>query len=117
MKLYFYFLDTRKDNCIRMEECEVEEKEKTYRPISSFPKDYCGCYVRKSDIDRITGFCQNTIILTEDDTERAAKAFICRCNDDIEVAQRIIKANKKNIEESKETIKYIEKWRSENAEK
>lgn len=115
MKLYFYFLDIRKDNCIRMEECEVEEKEKTYRPISRFPKDYYGCYVRKSDIDRITGFCQNTIILTENDMERVSKAFICRCYDDIETAQMIIKENEKNIVESKEMIENIEKWRSENA--
>lgn len=117
MKLYFYFLDTRKDNCIRMEECEVEEKEKTYRPINKFPCGYYGCYVRKSDIGRLTGLYQNIIILTEEKPERAAEAFICVCHDDISAAERRIKANESDIKESIYTIEKIEKWRSENAGK
>lgn len=117
MKLYFYFLDTRKENCIHMEECEVEEKEKTYRPIKEFPCGYYGCYVRKSDIGRLTGLYQNIIILTEENPQRAAKAFICVCRDDISTAERRIKANERDIKKSIDTIEKIEKWRSENAGK
>ncbi len=117
MKLYFYFLDIRKENCIRMEECEVEEKEKTYRPINEFPCGYYGCHVRKSDIGRLTGLYQNIIILTEENQERAAETFICVCRDDISTAERIIKANESDIKKSIDTIEKIEKWRSENAGK
>lgn len=117
MKLYFYFLDTRKENCIRMEECDVEEKEKTYRPIKEFPCGYYGCYVRKSDIGKPTGLYQNIIILTEENPQRVAEAFICVCRYDISTAERRIKNNESDIKESIDTIEKIEKWRSENAGK
>lgn len=117
MKLYFYFLDTRKDNCIRMEECEVEEKEKTYRLIKKIPCGYYGCYVRKSDIGRLMGLYQNIIILTEENLQRVAEAFICVCQNDISTAKRIIETKENDIKESIDTIEKIEKWRSENAGK
>lgn len=55
MKLYFYFLDIRKDNCIRMEECEVVEKAMAYVPVNRFPKYYSSNSVWKSEIGKITG--------------------------------------------------------------
>ena len=72
MRLYFYFLETGK---IRCEECEVEEKPKTYKRVDRFPSNFYGCYVRKDDIGKLTGYTGNTVILTEKNTEKVAKIF------------------------------------------
>lgn len=115
MKLYFYFLDTRKENCIRMEECEVEEKEKTYRTTNGLPTGFYHAYVKKDDIGRLTAFNQNLIILTEENVDRVAEAFICRCEYTVSREERRIQLAKKEIEQSKSAIATLEKWRSENA--
>ncbi len=47
MKLYFYFLEKNKRSCIRMEECEVKEKAKTYRPVNGFPSGFYNQFVKK----------------------------------------------------------------------
>lgn len=62
MKLYFYILgSSRKFNPetrtfgdsvfkVRIEECEVIEKPKTYRAVTQFPKGLYIGYVKKEDI-------------------------------------------------------------------
>lgn len=115
MKLYFYFLDIRKENCICMEECEVTEKPTVYRPINKFPNGFYHSYVKKDDVGRL--FNQNLIISTEKNTERVAKAFTCKCEYDIEHEERRIRLSEREIKDAKCAIEFIEKWRSENAEK
>ena len=115
MKLYFYFLDTRNDNCIRMEECEAEEKPKTYKLIKELYSFY-GSIVKKSEIGKPTGWRKDTVILTEKNAERAAEVFIHGCEYDISASQRRIKEEENEIEKIKGAIKNIERWMSENAE-
>lgn len=117
MKLYFYFLDTRKDNCIRMEECEVEEKKLTYSPIGRLPKYYSGNYVMKEDIGKITGTTGKVVILTENNPLTAAEIFAQKCQRDIDHLKEAIWTKEQQIEEINSIRLRIEKWRSENAGK
>lgn len=116
MKLYFYFLDTRKDNCIRMEECEVVEKKKIYKIIGNSPYGYCGRTVDKDEINRLYFTFQYYIILTEKNPRRAAEVLTCACRADIARAKNTIKGQKEIIKNVQNKIENIEKWRSENAE-
>lgn len=115
MKLYFYFLDVRKDNCIRMEECEVEEKATAYVPVNRFPKYYTSNSVWKSEIEKITGTTGKVVILTENNPLIAADIFARKCRDDIDHIKMIIWSKEEQIREINEIRSRIEKWRSENA--
>lgn len=76
MKLYFYILDChRKFNPetrtfekdvfeIRVEECEVIEKPKTYRALTKFPEGLYIGYVSKENIGKISGHSTPYIALT-----------------------------------------------------
>ena len=72
MKLYFYFLETGK---IRCEECEVEEKPKTYKPVNRFPAGYYGCYIKKEDIGKLIGYSNDVVVLTENNIQMVANVF------------------------------------------
>lgn len=117
MKLYFYFLDTRKDNCIRMEECEVEEKTMAYVPVSRFPKYYTLNCVWKSVIGKITGTTGKVVILTENNPVIAAEIFTQKCQRDIDHLKEVIWTKEQQMEEINSIRLRIEKWRSENAGK
>lgn len=50
MKLYFYILDTERKTGkwnLRLEECEVIENPKTYKPVTKFPGGIYASYIRK----------------------------------------------------------------------
>lgn len=117
MKLYFYFLDTRKENCIRMEECEVKEKAMAYVPVSRFPKFYASNSVWKSVIGKITGTTGKVVILTENNPLTAAEIFARKCQDDIDHLKEVIWTKEQQMEEINSIRLRIEKWRSENAGK
>lgn len=117
MKLYFYFLDTRKDNCIRMEECEVEEKAMVYKPVNRLPKYYSGNYVMKDEIGRLTGTTGKVVILTENNPLMAAEIFAQKCQDDILHLKSVIWTKEQQMEEINSIRLRIEKWRYENAGK
>lgn len=110
MKLYFYFLDTRKENCIRMEECEVEEKALMYKPLERLPKYYSGNCVMKWDIEKLTGTSRDTVILTENNPLIAADIFSKKCRDDIDHIKMIIWAKEQQMEEINRIRLRIEKW-------
>lgn len=116
MKLYFYFLDTRKDNCVRMEECEVEERAMAYKPVRRFPKYYTSNSVWKSEIGKITGTTGKVVILTENNPLTAAEIFTQKCQDDIEHLEQVIWTKEQQMAEIISIRLRIEKWRSENAE-
>lgn len=117
MKLYFYFLDTRKDNCIRMEECEVEEKIHTYHQIGRTPKYYSSSIIFKSEIGKAVGATGKVVILTENNPLIAAEIFTQKCQRDIDHLKEVIWTKEQQMEEINSIRLRIEKWRSENAGK
>lgn len=76
MKLYFYILDSDREYNpetktlgdyvfkVRVEECEVIEKPKTYKAVTRFPKGIYIGYVKKEDIGTISGHSTPYIALT-----------------------------------------------------
>lgn len=115
MKLYFYFLVCKGENKgIRMEECEVAEKPKTYKPVKEFPAGYYEQHVKKDDIGRLSGYRYDTVILTEPKGERAAELFSLRCKRDIINAEDKIRRAKEEIVRANALLKAIEKWKGRN---
>lgn len=90
MKLYFYNLDTygRNPKGLYVEECEAEEKPKTYMPIngSRFPNYICR--LRKDDIGHFVGDYSNLVAFTEPSFERAKEMFKNREKARVEIAKR-----------------------------
>lgn len=95
MKLYFYILDSdRKFNPetrtfgdsafkVRVEECEVVEKPKTYRAVTRFPKGpYIG-YVKKEDVGRILDSLTPYIVLEKPNYQFVKNKFLEKCNEEI----------------------------------
>ena len=119
MKLYFYFLETpyKREPCIRFEECEVEEKPKTYKPIDKLPKGYYYCSVKKEEIGKLARYNSDVVILTEKDTERVSEIFMEKCNGRIARANSDIESAKSTIKEQNFMLKMIDEWRSVNASK
>lgn len=116
MKLYFYFLGVFGGE-IRTEECEVREKREKYIIRGYAPFGYPGKDVYKGDIGQLLISFQYYIVLKKRDAERVAKIFTCVCNSDIYQAEKAKNQYERMIDRKKETIKNIEKWRSENAGK
>ena len=77
MTLYFYILQKPFGDkpYIQFSECDVDEKPKTYRPITKFPSGYYNCFVRKEDIGHLCGYGNDTLILTEKNNALAKKNF------------------------------------------
>lgn len=115
MKLYFYHLSqpAGEKPRIEVEECEADEKPKTYRDIGKFPKFYCGCYVKKEDIGRLIGYNEDTVVLTERDNAKVAEIFKDKLHEDIEYAQHKIKSLKKEIAKTYDLIDMVDDWRLE----
>lgn len=107
--MYFYFLETKK---IRTEECEAEEKPKTYKPVDEFPAGYYYCSVKKDDIGTLSGYQNDVVILLENDIEKVAKIFREKCECRISRAKTTIRLEEEAIEEQKRLIGMIEEWRT-----
>lgn len=102
MKLYFYILgSSRKFNPetrtfgdyvfkVRIEECEVIEKPKTYRAVTQFPKGLCIGYVKKEDIGKISGSLTPYIVLEEPNYQFVKETFLEKYNNDIRRFKNII---------------------------
>lgn len=112
MKLYFYCLSQPPGERprIEVEECEVEERPKTYKPVDKLPSYYCGFYVTKNEIGRLL---EDTIILTERDSERVAKIFIDDLHGNIAWNRSRIKDLKKEIAKTYDLIDMVDDWRLE----
>ena len=102
MKLYFYILETPYNGkpYIRFEECEVEEKPKTYKPIDKFPSGIYRSCVNKSDIGNFSGCGANCVILTEKDNLFAKNMFSDRL-------KGLIKSKNKEIERLTERLNAV----------
>lgn len=98
MKLYFYILDTYGSNPkgLYVEECEVEEKLKTYKAVDgALPNFYSTA--RKDDVGQINSNC---LFLTKPNFEYAKEAFRNR-------AERRIAEKLREIEKLKAELKII----------
>lgn len=98
MKLYFYNLDTYGSNPkgLYVEECEAEEKPKTYKAVrGSFPNYYST--VRKDEVGQIKCDC---LVLVEPNFEYAKEAFRNR-------TERRIADKLKEIKELTDELKII----------
>ena len=104
MKLYFYTLDTYGNSLkgLYVEECEAEEKPKTYKAVDGVFPNYCSV-AKKDDVGRITNY--NCLFLTEPNFEYAREVFRKRTEgriaDKLEEIEKL-KAELKIINESEE---------------
>lgn len=102
MKLYFYILDSDREYNpetktlgdyifkIRVEECEVVEKPKTYKAVTRFPdRIYIG-YVRKEDIGIISGNSTPYIVLTVPNYQFVKDRFLEKYNVEISRLKKTI---------------------------
>ena len=102
MKLYFYILDRDREYNpetktlgdyvfkIRVEECEVVEKPKTYRAVTQFPERLYIGYVKKEDIGKISGSSTPYIVLEEPNYQFVKETFLKKYNNDIHRSKNII---------------------------
>lgn len=102
MKLYFYILDSDREYNpetktlgdyvfkIRVEECEVIEKPKTYKAVTRFPDGICIGYVKKEDIGKISGSSTPYIVLEEPNYQFVKETFLEKYNNDIHRFKNII---------------------------
>lgn len=79
MKLYFYILEQpyKGEPYARVEECEVEETQKTYKAVDKFPRGIYRRYIAKRDIDGILNTDSSTpyIPLLYENTVYAKQMF------------------------------------------
>lgn len=102
MKLYFYILDSdRKYNPetktlgdyvfkVRVKECEVIEKPKTYKAVTRFPDGIYIGYVKKEDIGTISGHSTPYIALTVPNYQFVKDKFLERYNAEINRLKKAI---------------------------
>ena len=95
MKLYFYILDSDREYNpetktfgdsafkVRVEECEVIEKPKTYRAATRFPERLYIGYVKKEDVGRISNSLTPYIVLEEPDYQFVKNKFLEKYNKEI----------------------------------
>lgn len=102
MKLYFYILDNDREFNpetrtfgdpvfkVRVEECEVIEKPKTYRAVAQFPERLYIGYVKKEDIGTISGHSTPYIVLTVPNYQFVKDKFLERYNIEISRLKKAI---------------------------
>lgn len=95
MKLYFYILDSEREfNSeagtfgdyvfkVRVEECEVIEKPKTYKAVTRFPKGIYIGYVKKEDVGRILDSLTPYIVLEKPNYQFVKNKFLEKYNEEI----------------------------------
>lgn len=120
MKLYFYIFDSDREYNpetqtlgdyifkIRVEECEVIEKPKTYKAVTQFPEGvYIGC-VKKENIGKISASLEPYIVLTVPNYQFVKNKFLERYNAEISRLKEAIAIYEKMaaaIEDYKEDTK------------
>ena len=102
MKLYFYILDSDREFNpetitfggpvfkVRVEECEVVEKTKTYKAATRFPDGIYIGYVKKEDIGKISGHSTPYIVLTVPNYQFVKDKFLERYNVEISRLKKAI---------------------------
>lgn len=102
MKLYFYILDSDREYNpetrtfgdsvfkVRVEECEVIEKPKTYRAATRFPEGLYIGYVKKEDVGRISDSLTPYIVLTVPNYQFVRDKFLEKYNVEINRLKKAI---------------------------
>ena len=86
MKLYFYILDTdrktKKWN-LRLEECEVIGKPKTYKPVTEFPNGIYNSFVKKESIGSFISGYSKAVVLDTPDYQKAKEVFLKKYDNEL----------------------------------
>lgn len=93
MKLYFYILNRRRETDklkLRVEECEVMEKPKTYKPVDKFPHGVWNSFIKKESIGHFVNGFSDIVVLDKPDYEKAKEVFMLKYNSIIREAQATI---------------------------
>lgn len=102
MKLYFYILDSNREFNpetrtfgdytfkVRIEECEVIERPKTYKAVTQFPKGIYIGYVKKEDVGRILDSLIPYIVLEEPNYQFVKEKFLEKYNVEISRLKKAI---------------------------
>lgn len=102
MKLYFYILDSDREFNpetrtfgdpvfkVRVEECEVIEKPKTYKAVTRFPDGIYIGYVKKEDVGKISGHSTPYIVLTVPNYQFVKDKFLEKYNVEISRLKKTI---------------------------
>ena len=111
MKLYFYILNNdRKTNKwnLRLEECEVIEKPKTYKPVTKFPDGtYCS-FIKKESIGNFISEYSEVVVLDSPDYEKAKEVFLRKYDNELDTLRKRIdfyEKLKSAVEDYKEDAK------------
>lgn len=75
MKLYFHFLDLDVVGGVRVEECEVNEKPKSYVASTKFPKGYTDKLVKKTEIGVVIGRFNLVVVQYKQDEDCVRTIF------------------------------------------
>lgn len=111
MKLYFYILDSdRKTNKwnLRLEECKVIEKPKTYKPSTKFPDGIYASFIRKESIGNFINEYSKAVVLDAPDYEKAKEVFFKKYDNELNTLRKRInfyEGLKSAIEDYKEDTK------------
>lgn len=111
MKLYFYILNSdRKTNKwnLRLEECEVIEKPKTYKPVTKFPDGIYGSLIMKKSIGNFISEYSRVVVLDAPDYEKAKEVFFKKYDNELNTLRKRInfyEELKSAIEDYKEDTK------------
>lgn len=107
MKLYKFMFTTYDGTKITKQVLEAEEKPKTYSVFDGMWTSR----VNKKDIGVVSGYCRDTVILFEDDMEKAKEIFAENLKrkilDEKESIEKKIESGNKRISELEKTIKEI----------
>lgn len=93
MKLYFYILDRGRETDkfkLRVEECEVVEKPKTYKPATKFPDGVYTSFIKKESIDNFISEYSKVVVLDVPDYEKAKEVFFKKYDNELNVLRNRI---------------------------
>lgn len=91
MKLYFYILDTDRKTSkwnLRLEECEVIEKPKTYKPKTEFPNGVYASFVRKESIGSFINDYSKVVVLDTPDYQKSKRSIFEKIRQRINYVKR-----------------------------
>ncbi len=111
MKLYFYILDSDRKTDewnLRLEECEVTEKPKTYKPVTKFPDGIYASFIRKESIGNFINEYSKVVVLDAPDYEKAKEVFLKKYDIELDALKKRINLYEKlksAVEDYKEDAK------------
>ena len=93
MKLYFYILDSDRETGkwnLHLEECEVIEKPKTYKPATKFPDGVYASLIKKESIGNFISEYSKVVVLDALDYEKAKEVFLKKYDNELNTLRKRI---------------------------